>query len=133
MKYPDHIFEPSKFSVEKVQVKALEETVPPENKTQLRAFIDLFNVYRRFVKAFAEVAKLLNDPLKKDTPDVFPRLKPEQMEAFQKLRKALLEPAFLALLVPGRNYCMDIGASKYQVGAVFFHYDGEGQRLPIGY
>ena len=104
VKYLGHIIEPGKLSVDKVRVKALEETVPPENKTQLRAFIGLCNVYRRFVKNFAEIAKPLNDLLKKGMPDVFPRLKPEQTEAFRKRRQALLEPPVLALPVAGRRY-----------------------------
>ncbi len=51
------------------RTEALEGFQFPKTQTQVRSFLGLCNVYRRFVKGFAKVAAPLNDLLKKGCPD----------------------------------------------------------------
>jgi hypothetical protein len=69
----------------------------PTTQTELRSFLGLWNVYRRFVKGFANIAAPLNVLLRKgETPQLGP-LYPEQVIAFDMLCASLLNPPIFAL------------------------------------
>ena len=54
-------------------------------------------MYRRFIKRFAKIAAPLNRKLLKGQPERFENLEMDEIEAFQKLKAALLSPPILAL------------------------------------
>ncbi len=66
VKYLGHLIEPGRLSVDKASVAALQEALPPRNKTELRSFLGMCNVYRRFVHNYAKIVHPLNVLLKKE-------------------------------------------------------------------
>ena len=133
VKYLGHVISPGKLEIDGTVTRALKDAVPPVSKTENRSFLGLCNVYRRFVKNFAKIAKPLNDLLKKEEPDKFGELNDEQIIAFNELRNILMKPPILSLPVKGRKYTLDCDASNHQIGAVLFQTDEKGNRHPLGY
>jgi hypothetical protein len=73
-----------------------EEYETPTTQTELRSFLGLCNVYRRFFRGFSKIAAPLNLLLQKgETPQLGPLS--EQVTAFDTLRDALLNPQILVL------------------------------------
>jgi hypothetical protein len=73
---------------------ALRNAPLPRIQTELRSFLGLGNVYRRFVPRFAAIAAPPTTLLGKGTPATLPPLKTTQIEAFNNLRSRLLSPPF---------------------------------------
>ena len=69
--------DPSKLS-------GIREWPTPTTVKQIRSFLGFGNFYRRFIHGFADLARPLNDLLKKDTPFDW---KQEQQTAFDTLKK----------------------------------------------
>ena len=75
-----------------MNVKALSEATPPRTQTELRSFLGMSNVYRRFVDHFAKIAAPLTAMLRKGEPDILPDLDEERTTAFNKLKECLVPP-----------------------------------------
>jgi Reverse transcriptase (RNA-dependent DNA polymerase) len=63
--YLGHVIGPWTLSVSEKNTQALRTAKPPTTQTELRSFLGLCNVYRRFVSGFAKIAALLNALLRK--------------------------------------------------------------------
>ncbi len=132
IEYLGHVIKPGRLEVDQANTKSLRDARPPTSKTQLRSFLGLVNVYRRFIEDFAKVAGPLNELLKKGAPDKF-ELNEAQLEAFRKLIDAVVSPKVLALPVPGLPYSIDSDACDYGVGCALFQTHPGGERKPIGF
>jgi hypothetical protein len=69
--YLGHVIEPGKLSVQATKVDTILKAKLPRTKTELRAFLGIYNVYRRFVPKFATIAATLTRHLRKDSLDSF--------------------------------------------------------------
>ncbi len=132
IEYLGHVIKPGRLEVDEANTKSLRDALPPTTKTQLRSFLGLVNVYRRFIKNFPEVAAPLNALLKKGAPDKF-ELDDAQLESFRALISAVVSPKVLALPVQGLKYSVDTDASDYGVGCALFQTHPDGTRKPIGF
>ena len=106
------------------------------NATQVRSFLGAANVYRRFVKNFSGIAKLLNKMLKKDANPTWDDPKPAAVESFETLKRKLTSPPVLALPKKGRPYMIDTDASVYQLGATLLQQQDPSnpkEWVPVGY
>lgn len=130
--YLGHIVRPGKLSVAAKTCEAVQRARPPTTQTELRSFLGLCNVYRRFVPSFARIAAPLNRNLMKDTPKSF-ELNEEQIESYEQLKSCLVKPPILALPRNGFKYVLDTDACDYQVGCVLMQEQEEGPMRPIGY
>ena len=81
VEYLGHVIKPGKLEVDSANTKSLRDAKPPTTKTEVRSFLGLCNVYRRFIKDFAKKAHPLNELLKKGAPEKF-ELNDKQLEAF---------------------------------------------------
>jgi len=70
--------------MDQANTKSLREAKPQTTWTQLRSFLGLLNVYRRFIDMFSKKAGPLNELLKKDPPENFV-LNKEQLAALRQL------------------------------------------------
>lgn len=111
---------------------AIQRLSIPTTQTELRSFLGMCNVYRRFIPNFAEVASPLNSLLRKRTP-VLPEFSGSKKESFDKLKRALANPPVLALPQPELPFSVDTDALNFQIGCALFHKHEDGVRYPIGF
>jgi hypothetical protein len=119
--YLGHVIHPGKLAVSQKNILSIEKAQHPTTRTQLRSFLGMCNVYRKFVPSFAKIASPLTDLLKKGQPDTYNELTEEQANAFLLLRTALIKPPILALPKEGGSFILDVDASDYQIGACLQH------------
>lgn len=132
--YLGHKIRPGKLEVASRTCEAIRYAKPPTNQTEIRSFLGLCNVYRRFVKNFARIAAPLNKKLHKDKPKYFGPLDEEELQAFATLRNCLLSPPILALPKMGKPYIVETDACNEQVGCVLLQEQETAKDYrPIGY
>ena len=86
--YLGHTITPGQLEVDGANTKSLKESLPPTSKTELRSFLGLCNVYRRFISDFTKKAYQLNQLLRKNSPDRF-NLTDDQVQSFRQLIDAV--------------------------------------------
>ena len=132
IEYLGHVIAPGQLKVATKTITAIQGAKPPKSKTEIKSFVGMCNVYRRFIKDFATISAPLNSLLKKDAPDQF-ELRQEQIAAFDTLREKLANPPILALPKPGLPYVLDTDANDIQVGCVLQQRHLDDSLHPIGY
>lgn len=98
IEYLGRIVEPKALSIALKTIDALKMTAS-KNKTKLRSFLGLCNVYRIFAKDFASVATPLNKQLKKPESDHF-TMTDEKMEKVEELKNCRTSQPVLACRAP---------------------------------
>lgn len=132
--YLGHVVSPGKLAVARRGIEAVKKCLPPRDITELRSFLGLCNVYRRFVANFSRIAAPLNQKMKKGMPTKWGDLTDKEMEAFQTLKDQLTSPPVLALPRLGHAYTVETDACETQVGCVLLQdQPGEKYPKPIGY
>jgi hypothetical protein len=66
VEYLGHVIYPSGLGVQQIKVEAIACIPCPTDVSRVRAFVGLANYYRKYVKGFSVMAKLLNMLLKLD-------------------------------------------------------------------
>jgi transposase InsO family protein len=133
VEYLGHVITPGKLHVSNKNVVALEQAHHPRTRTELRSFLGMCNVYRKFVPQFAKLAAPLTELLKKGQPDTFDHLTDAQVQAFDSLRASLMNPIILGLPVRDRDFTLDVDASDYQLGACLQQEGTDGTLIPCGF
>jgi hypothetical protein len=99
------------------------------NLCHVRSFLGLANFYRAFVRKFGHIAAPLTELTKKDNP--FTWSKPQE-DAFNSLKKALVNAPVLAIHDPTLDNHIYTDASEYAYGAVLMQKQNE-KMCPIGF
>lgn len=84
-----HIIRPGRVAIEQACDSSLVEVKEPCTQTELRSFIGLVSVYRRFISKFSDIAARLNALLREENPTKLGKCKPEQLEASNSLKEAV--------------------------------------------
>jgi len=119
--------------VQDKNMRGLKEASPPRCKKDLRSFFGMCNIYRRFVKDYAQVARPLAAMTSSKTPDRWEKLSDKNLGAFKKLKRRLTEAAILALPRRQGTYTLDTDASAGQVGAVLLQEQPDQSTRLVGY
>ena len=124
------VIEEGKISMDSGKLKGIQDWPTPTTVKQVRAFLGFGNFCRRFIWHFSELARPLNDLLKKDqrfewTDDC--------QKAFDKLKKQFMEEPVLMMPDHTRPFQIETDASKYATGAVLTQLDSNGDRHPISF
>jgi len=133
VEYLGHIVGRGQLKVQDRNNRGLKEASPPRCKRVLRSFLGMCNVYLRFVKDYAQVARLLAAMTSSKRRDRWGTLADEALGAFEELKRRLTEAPILALPRRGRSYTLDSDASAGQVGAVLSQQQPDQSTRPVGY
>ena len=102
------------------KLEAIRDWPVPHCLRDVRAFFGLASYYRRFVKGFATTAEPLTRLTRKMARFEWTE---EAQQAFEALKKALIEATSLAFPLPQEPCILDTDASNVALGAVFFTKD----------
>ena len=83
--------------------------------TDVRGFLGFCNYYRRYIRDYISITRLLNHLLCKDVPLVW---RAEQTKAFNRLKTALSSAPLLAHPRDDCENILDTDASAYGIGGV---------------
>ena len=88
------------------------------------------NFYRRFIRGFSQIAKPLNDRLKKGAQWTWEE--PED-KAFEELKRWICEEPVLLQPDQKKPFEVEIDASNYTIGAVLMQKDDNNVLHPVAF
>ncbi|GFU71311.1 retrovirus-related Pol polyprotein from transposon 412 [Trichonephila clavipes] len=116
---------PEGILIDKDKSVSINEFPVPTDQKQIKSFLGCCNFYRRYIKNFAKRALPLTNLLRKDTPltnllrkDTPFEWTSETQEAFDDIKKAILNPPVLTLPDPNAELQITTDASSRGIGAV---------------
>nr|GEU43818.1 reverse transcriptase domain-containing protein [Tanacetum cinerariifolium] len=103
------------IEVDKAKVDVITKLPHPTTVKGIQSFLGHAGFYRRFIKDFLKIARVMTRLLKKDTPFIFSK---ECVEAFQTLKRKLTEA--LILIAPNWDMPFELmcDASHFAIGVV---------------
>ena len=130
IEYLGMVIEEGHVSMDPGKLKGIQEWPVPTTVKQTRAFLGFGNFYRRFIWKFSDVARPLNDLLKKDKTFEWTE---ECQRSFDELKKRFTEEPVLSMPDHSRPFQIEADASKYASGAVLTQTDVNGDRHPVAF
>lgn len=110
-----HCISAQGVSTEPSKVTAVEQWPVTTNLKELRGFLGLTGYYRKFIKHYGMISRPLTELLTKGTPFVWT---PVTEEAFQLLKKAMVEAPILAIPDFTKTFIVETDACDYGLGVV---------------
>ena len=110
------------------KVKAIVDWPIPQNQKDLRMWLGLANYLHKYSHNYADVARPLSNLLKKDVQWCWDT---EDCEAFETIKKSLLEAPILALPDPDRPFSVVCDASDFAIGCALLQTDDDGRERVI--
>ena len=133
VEYLGHVVGPGRLSVNEKSPKAIKKAVFPKTQTQLRSFLGVCNVYRRFTVDFAKTAKPLDDLNSVKLPMRLSPPTPAEQAAFDKRREQPCHPPILAIPRKEGKYIVYVDARYDQLGCCLLQQKPDDKYLPVGY
>ena len=130
VEYLGLVIEEGKISMDPGKLKGIQDWPVPTTVKQVRGFLGFGNFYRRFIWRFSDLAKPLNDLLKKDKKFEWTN---DCQTAFDNLKKRFTEEPVLMMPDQTRPFQIETDASKYATGAILTQLDANGDRHPISF
>ena len=124
------IVQQGKISMDPVKLGGIKDWPTPTTVKQVRSFLGFGNFYRRFIQNFANLARPLNDLLRKDIKFEWTQ---EHQNSFDTLKKRFTEEPVLMMPDQSRPFQIEADASKYATGAVLTQTDSNGDRHPVAF
>nr|GEV21346.1 hypothetical protein [Tanacetum cinerariifolium] len=103
------------IEVDKAKVVVITKLPHPTTVKGIRSFLGHAGFYRRFIKDFSKIARLMTRLLEKDTPFIFSK---ECAESFQTLKRKLTEAPILIAPDSDMPFELMCDASDFAIGAV---------------
>lgn len=114
VEYPGHYISAQGVENDPTKVVVVESWHIPASVKELRSFLGLVGYYRKFVKNYSIISKLLTDLLKKGAFAWFETIQ----QAFITLKKALISAPVLVVPDFDKQLIVETNASKTGIGAV---------------
>jgi hypothetical protein len=130
VEYLGMVIEEGKISMDPGKLKGIRDWPAPTTVKQTRGFLGFGNFYRRFIWHFSNLAKPLNNLLKKDQKFEWTD---DCQQAFDELKKRFTEEPVLMMPDQTKPFQIETDASKYATGAVLTQLDANGDRHPISF
>ncbi|KAK3238172.1 hypothetical protein CYMTET_51793 [Cymbomonas tetramitiformis] len=120
------------IGAQEAKCKAIQELPSPQDKTGLRSILGMMNYYKGLVGEpggpnYSEMARPLNDLLKKEVTDIKGAWGKEQDRALQELKDALCSGRCLRPIDYDRPLILYTDWSTYGIGAVLGQKDDDGK------
>lgn len=131
--YLGHTIRPGLLEVANKNTATIEGFKIPATQTNLRSFLGLCNVYRRFIPNYARAAAPLTELLTKAYGSRLPDFDERRLKSFNLLKSALASPPVLRLPRMGLRYSVDTDACDHQIGCALFQTHEDGKRYPLGF
>ena len=112
------------------KIKAVAEFAAPKDVHEVRRFLGLTSYFRKFIMGFAAIAKPLTSLTSKNTPFVW---KEQQQNAFDDLKKKLVERPILAIYNRGAETEVHCDASKVGLGGILLQRQNDSTLKPVQY
>ncbi len=109
-----------------MKTTAVQDWLTPGSIKDVRAFLGLASYYRRYIPNFASVATPLTGLTQKDAKLIWDD---DCEQAFQALKKALVQPPVLAYPTRDGHFVLSTDASDTGMGAVLEQEQEEGGRV----
>ena len=119
-----------RIKIEKVKVKAVLDWPVLKSVKDVQKFLGLANYYKRFVKGFAKIAKLLQELTKKEQKWEW---EIRQEKSFDALKKRFTIELILVALDLDRKMRMEVDTSDYAMREVLLIECSDGQWRPVAY
>lgn len=129
VEYLGHIIDEAGIRPSQTNVRSVLEAKPPENISELRCFMGLVNVHRKFIPNLSTISNPLNALLRKDSKWNWSK---ECGESFEKIKCILASDRVLVHYDPKKSLVLAVDASPFGLGAVISHVEGDLER-PIAY
>lgn len=110
-----HIITADGIRPDPAKIKAVQEWPTLKSVHDVQMFLGLVNYYRRFIKGYAKIAAPLTELLKKGNKWNW---RDKERNAFNDLKKALVEAPTLAIFDPSLPVEVHVDASHYAAAAV---------------
>ncbi|GJS73585.1 reverse transcriptase domain-containing protein [Tanacetum coccineum] len=101
--------------VDKAKIDVISKLPHPTTVKGIRSFLGHVGFYRRFIKDFSKISRPMTHLLEKNTPFIFSE---ECIQAFQTLKKKLIEAPILIAPDWDQPFELMCDASYYDIGAV---------------
>ncbi|UYV67424.1 hypothetical protein LAZ67_5000530, partial [Cordylochernes scorpioides] len=95
-------------------IKAVRDFPQPKKAKEVLSFLGMCSYYRKFIKDFSLIADPLTSLIRKNVQFIWTG---KQEEAFQNLKKALMNPPILGHFDPNAATCIHTDASNIGLGA----------------
>ena len=115
MEFLGHVVSEEGLAMQPSKVKAISEWTACRDVSEVRAFMGLSGYYRRLIKDFSTIAAPLYNLTRKDSEFCWTT---ECQEAFDELKRRLVDEPILALPSDDGTYVLDTDASDFGLGAV---------------
>ena len=106
--YLGHILSTKGICLLPSKTQVIQQMHPPTTPKQVHAFLGLIGYYRKFIKDFTKIAKLITLLIKQQIKFEWT---PEHQEAFMKLKDAIIQALILWYPNPSKRYVVYTDAS----------------------
>ena len=119
-----------------LNLKAIEECIPPQTYTKVCTFLGLVGHYRRLIKGFACIAQPLSEYFTREGANKKSEhvsLTKDAMKAFEVLKQVCMTASVLVFANYTKPFLLETNASKDRLGVLLLQKQADGQYHPIAY
>ena len=124
------ILENSTITMDPIKVAGVADWKTLKNVKDIRKFLGFCNFYQHFIRGFSQIAKPLNDHLKKGGQWVWEE--PEN-KAFEELKRWICEEPVLLQPDQKKPFKVEVDASNYAIGAMLMQKDDNNILHPVAF
>jgi len=125
-----HIISKDGIRIDPDRIQAILQVPHPKNVKELQAFLRKINFLRRFIPNLAQLIRLLNNMLKKDSKVKWTI---EAKKAFEEIKIAFTNTPILTSPEFDRDFMIFSFASEHTIDVVLLQKDDQGCEKPIAF
>jgi hypothetical protein len=118
------------ITMDPIKVAGVEEWKEPKTVKDIRKFLGFCNFYRCFIRGFSQIAKPLNNLLKKGAIWTFENA---EKAVFKELKKLICEEPVLIQPDQTKPFEVEVDTSNYAIGAVLMQRDEKNVLHPVAF